>query len=65
MEGKKSRTYRISSPISRAIFQCSTQKFGKFFHKKRDSAYSRGFGIKKKNRVLGNGKQITQNTVSK
>ena len=39
--------YRISSPISRAIFQYLTQKFGRFFHKKRASAYSRGFGIQK------------------
>ena len=28
-------------------FQYLTQKFGRFFHKKRASAYSRGFGIEK------------------
>ena len=39
--------YGISSLISRVIFQYLTQKFGRFFHKKRGSAYSRGFGIQK------------------
>ena len=29
------------------FFQHLTQKFGKFFHKKRGSAYSQGFGIQK------------------
>ena len=46
-EDFQSDIYRISSSISRAIFQYLTQKFGRFFHKKRGSAYSGGFGIKK------------------
>ena len=43
--GQKVCIYSISSPISRAIFQYLTQKFWRFFHKKRGSAYSRGFRI--------------------
>ena len=46
-EDFQSDIYRISSSLSRAIFQYLTQKFGRFFHKKRGSAYSGGFGIKK------------------
>ena len=39
--------YGISSPLRQVIFQYLTKKVGRFFHKKRDSAYSRGFGIQK------------------
>ena len=39
--------YGISSPLSQVIFQYLTKKVGRFFHKKWDSAYSRGFGIQK------------------
>ena len=39
--------YGISSPLSQVIFQYLTKKVGRFFHKKRDLAYSRGFGIRK------------------
>ena len=35
-------TYKPSN-----FFQYLTQKFGRFFHEKRGSAYSRGFGIQK------------------
>ena len=37
--------YRISSPISLAIFSVSDTEIFEIFHQKRGSAYSRGFGI--------------------
>ena len=36
-------TYRISSPISRAIFSVFNPKFWEIFHEERGSACSRGF----------------------
>ena len=35
--------YRISSPISQAIFSVFNPKFWEIFHKERGSACSRGF----------------------
>ena len=45
--GSKTMTYRISSPISRAIFSVFDPKFWEIFHGERGSAYSRGFYILK------------------
>ena len=40
--------YRISSPISRAIFSVFETRVWLIFHEKRGSAYSRGFGFQNK-----------------
>ena len=42
------KKYRISSPISLVIFSVFDTEICKIFHQKWGSAYSQGFGIKKK-----------------